>query len=288
MAGKVCLVTGGTSGIGRVTATALAQHGADLIITGRHPRRAEEAVSAIRSETGNLAVRYLLADFSDLAQVRELARACKENYSRLDVLVNNAGTFSNTRRETAYGVERTFLVNHLAPFLLTDLLLEVLLASAPARIVNVSSDGHRQGTIDFDDLGFKRGYFGMKAYARSKLANVMFTYELARRLDATQITANTLHPGHVATDMWKTPFPVIGPALKWVMGRLALSPEEGAGNTIYLASSPEVAGITGKYFVKREPAPSSPLSYDEPVARRLWETCAKLTAPDYLAGKSGV
>ena len=191
--------------------------------------------------------------------------------SRLDVLVNNAGGFFNTRRETPYGVEMTLLVNHLAPFLLTNLLLETIQDSAPARIVNVSSDGHKQGTMDFDDLGFERGYFGMKAYGRSKLANLLFTYELARRLDAGQVTANALHPGHVATDMWKTNFPVIGTPLKWVMGLFALTPEEGADNSIYLASSPDVEGMTAKYFVKREPAQSSPLSYDEGVAQRLWE-----------------
>ena len=246
MAGKVCLVTGATSGIGKVTATALAAQGAEVIIAGRNQRKAEETVSWIKSETGNNAVRYLLADFSDLDQVRELARAFKGERSRLDVLVNNAGTFFNTRHETPYGVEMTFLVNHLAPFLLTNLLLETLRDSAPARIVNVSSDGHRQDTMDFDDLGFERGYFGMKAYARSKLANLLFTYELARRLDGSRVTANALHPGHVATDMWKTNFPVIGPALKWVMGFFALSPEQGADNTIYLASSPEVEGITGQ------------------------------------------
>jgi NAD(P)-dependent dehydrogenase (short-subunit alcohol dehydrogenase family) len=278
MAGKVCLVTGATAGIGKVTATALAARGADLFIAGRNQRKAEETVSRIQSETGNLTVRYLLADFSDLDQVRELAATFREHGARLDVLVNNAGGFSNTRRETPYGVEMTFLVNHLAPFLLTNLLLETLRESAPARIVNVSSEGHRQATMDFDDLSFERGYFGMKAYARSKLANILFTYELARRLDASQVTANVLHPGHVATDMWKTNFPIIGPALKWVMGLFALSPEEGADNSIYLASSPEVEGMTGKYFVKREPARSSDLSYDENVARRLWETSKVLTS----------
>jgi retinol dehydrogenase-12 len=265
MVGKVCLVTGATSGIGRVTATALAAQGAEVIVAGRTQRKAEETV------------RYLLADFSNLAQVRELAGAFKEQYSRLDVLVNNAGSFFNTRRETPLGVEMTFLVNHLAPFLLTNLLLEMLQGSAPARVVNVSSDGHRYATMDFDDLGFKRGYAGMKAYARSKLANVLFSYELARRLDGSQVTANALHPGHVATDMWKTNFPIIGPVLKWVMGFFADTPEQGADNSIYLASSPDVAGTTGKYFVKREPAQSSPLSYDEGVAQKLWEICENLT-----------
>jgi NAD(P)-dependent dehydrogenase (short-subunit alcohol dehydrogenase family) len=284
MAGKVCLVTGATSGIGKVTACALAAQGAEVIIAGRNQRKAEETVSWIQSETGNNNVRYLLADYADLGQVREMARAFKERTSRLDVLVNNAGGFFNSRRGTPYGVEMTLLINHLAPFLLTNLLLETLQDSAPARIVNVSSDGHKQGTMDFDDLGFERGYFGMKAYARSKLANVLFTYELARRLDGSQVAANALHPGHVATDMWKTSFPVVGPALRWVMGFIALTPEQGADNTIYLASSPEVEGITGAYYVQREPAQSSPLSYDDGVAQRLWKVSEELTAPNYLAG----
>jgi NAD(P)-dependent dehydrogenase (short-subunit alcohol dehydrogenase family) len=248
-----------------------------VVIAGRDQRKAEEAVSWIKSETGNSAIGYLLADYADLDQVRELARAFKEQTSRLDVLVNNAGGFFNSRRETPHGVEMTFLVNHLAPFLLTNLLLETLQDSAPARIVNVSSDGHKQGTMDFDDLGFERGYFGMKAYARSKLANVLSTYELVRRLNGSRITANALHPGHVATDMWTTNFGVVGPALKWMMGFFALSPEQGADNTVYLASSPEVEGVTGEYYVKRERSLSSPLSYDEGVAQRLWEVSENLT-----------
>jgi NAD(P)-dependent dehydrogenase (short-subunit alcohol dehydrogenase family) len=277
MAGKVCLVTGATSGIGRVVATALAAQGAEVIVAGRHQPKADETVSWIKSETGNHAVRYLLADFSDLGQVRDLASAVKERSSRLDVLVNNAGTFFNTRHETPYGVEMTFLVNHLAPFLLTNLLLKTLQKSAPARIVNVSSAAHQYDTMNFDDLGFKRGYVGMKAYARSKLANVLFTYELARRLDGSQVTVNAVHPGHVATDMWKTNFPLIGPALKWVMGFFARTPEQGADTVIYLASSPEVEGISGKYFADREAVQSSPLSYDKEVAQRLWQISKDLT-----------
>ena len=284
MAGKVCLVTGATSGIGKVTATALAAQGAEVIIAGRNQQKAEEAVSRITSETANEAVRYLLADFSDLQQVRGLAWEVKERYLRLDVLVNNAGSFFNTRREAPYGVEMTLLVNHLAPFLLTNLLLDTLQGSAPARIVNVSSDAHRYGTMDFDDLRFQRGYFGMRAYARSKLANVLFTYELSRRLDDSRVAVNALHPGHVATDMWRTNFSFIGPALKWVMGFFALTPEQGADNTVYLASSPDVEGITGKYFVKRDAVRSSPLSYGEGVARRLWEVSENLTGLDHMAG----
>jgi retinol dehydrogenase-12 len=278
MAGKVCLVTGATSGIGNVTATALASQGAEVVISGRNREKTEATIQQIMSETGSETVHYLLADFSDLEQVRELASIYNERFSRLDVLVNNAGSFFNTRRETQYGVEKTFLVNHLAPFLLTNLLLDTIKSSSPARIINVSSDAHQYGTMDLDDLCFKRGFVGMKAYARSKLANILFTYESVRRLGESSIIVNALHPGHVATDIWRTNFSIVGPALKRVMGLFALTPEEGADNSIYLATSQDVAGVTGKYFVKREPAQSSSLSYDEELAKRLWEVSEDLTS----------
>lgn len=288
MHGKVCLVTGATSGIGRVTAGALAARGATVVITGRTPAKAQEAVAQITGETGNDSIHYLLADFVDLQQVEEMAAAFKERYNRLDVLVNNAGTYFN-RRHIKDGIEMTFLVNHLAPFLLTNLLLEVLKASAPARIITVSSDAHKYDQMNFDDLSFKRGYFGMRAYARSKLANILFTYELARRLSGTGVTANVVHPGQVATNIWRTNFGIFGPLLKWLIGLSALTPEEGADTVIYLASSPEVEGVSGKYFVKRQAVPSSPLSYDEGVARRLWEVSKALTpALSHSAGEGEI
>ena len=278
MRGKVCMVTGATSGIGQVTAAALAMQGAHVIVVGRNRAKAQQVVGEIRRQSGNDAVWYLLADFSDLQQVRELAAAFSAQYSQLDVLVNNAGTYFNTRHPAPGGVEMTFHVNHLAHFLLTNLLLETLTASAPARIVNVTSRAHEYDNMDFDDLGFERSYFGMKAYARSKLANLLFTYELARRLAGSGVTVNAVHPGGVATDIWRTNFPVLGPAIKWVMSLFALTPEEGADTLIYLASSPDVKGVTGKYFVEREAIASSPLSYDEQVAARLWEVSERLTA----------
>jgi retinol dehydrogenase-12 len=277
MSGKICLVTGATAGIGKVAATALAAQGAQVVITGRNPQKTRETAEQIKSQTGNPSVQYLLADFSDLQQVRQLAETFKARCSRLDVLLNNAGTFFNTRVPTPYGVEMVFLVN-LAPFLLTNLLLDVIQGSDPARIVNVSSDAHQFGTLNFDDLSFKRGYFGIKAYARSKLANLLFTYELARRLEGRGVTVNAVHPGHVATDIWKTNFSVIGPALKYITSLFALTPQQGADTLIYLASSPEVSGITGQYFEKRQAIPSSPLSHDEQIARQLWEISEKLTA----------
>jgi len=278
LTGKVCLVTGATAGIGKITATALAAQGAGLVIHGRNQEKAEITVNQIKAETGNDQVSYLLADFSDLDQVRNLAAEFQEKYDHLHVLVNNAGAFFNKRISTSYGVEMTFLINHLAPFLLTNLLLETLKASTPARITNVSSEAHRQGVINFEDLGFEKGYFGMKAYARSKLANILFTYVLARRLEGTGINVNALHPGHIATDIWKNDFGSFGAVLKWFIGKIALSPEEGAENSIFLAASPEVEGIHGKYFIKNEPAQSSHTSYDEEIARRLWKLSAELTS----------
>ena len=277
MKGKVCLVTGATSGIGKVTATVLAIQGAEVIVHGRNQQKAENTVQHIISETGNKSVHYLLADFSDLKQVRNLAKSVTGRYSHLDVLVNNAGAFFNTRRETSIGVEMTFLVNHLAPFHLTNLLLETLQDSGSARIVNVSSDAHKYDSMDFDDLGFTQSYSGMKAYARSKLANILFTYTLAQRLAGSDVTVNALHPGHVATDIWKTDFRIIGPALKWLMGLFALTPEQGADNSIFLATSPVVEGITGKYYVQREATLSSPFSRIETVAQRLWDISENLT-----------
>jgi retinol dehydrogenase-12 len=278
MTGKVCLVTGATAGIGKITATALAVQGAELVIHGRNQEKAELTVSQIKAESGNHQVSYLLADFSDLDQVRELVKNFQDRFDNLHLLVNNAGAYFNKRIPTSYNVEMTFLINHLAPFLLTNLLLETLKNSSPARIVNVSSEAHRQGKIDFNDLGFEKGYFGMKSYGRSKLANILFTYELARRLEGTGVTVNALHPGHIATDIWKNDFGYFGPVLKWFMGKIALTPEEGAENSIYLASSPEVEGIHGKYFIKNEPAQSSSASYDEEIARRLWKLSAELTS----------
>jgi NAD(P)-dependent dehydrogenase (short-subunit alcohol dehydrogenase family) len=278
MRGKICLVTGATSGIGKVTATALAAQNAEVIIVGRNAKKTQDTAQQIRTETGNDSVHYLLADLSDLRQVRELAANFKKQYSRLDVLVNNAGAYFNARRKTPHGVEATFLVNHLAPFLLTNLLLELMQNSAPARIVNVASNAHFNGTMDLNDLEFKKFYFGFWAYARSKLANVLFTYELSRRLAGSCVTVNALHPGEVATNIFSTDFSIFGPAIKWVVGWFALSPEQGADNPIYLASSPDVEGVTGKYFVKREAVASAPISYDEKLARQLWELSEKLTA----------
>ena len=278
MQGKMCLVTGATAGIGKVAATSLAMQGAEVVITGRNPQKTRDTADQIKSETGNDFVTYLLANFQDLQQVANLAAAFKEHHSRLDVLLNNAGTYFDTRIKTSYGVEMTFLVNHLAPFLLTNQLLDVIQGSAPARIINVSSEAHKFDTMDFEDLSFEHGYFGFKAYARSKLANVLFTYELARRLAGSGFTVNAVHPGHVATDIWKNDLAIFGPVIRFINRWIAITPQQGADTLIYLASSPDVAQITGKYFIKRKSVPSSALSHDEKTARQLWEFSEKITS----------
>ena len=276
MKDKICIVTGATSGIGLVTAQMLAQQGATVIAVGRNPEKGTAIVVRIQQETGNPAVEFMLADLSVQAQVRRFVQEFKRRYSRLDVLINNAGGFFMKRQLSTDGIELTFALNHLGVFLLTNLLLDTLKASAPSRIVNVSSDAHKKAQINFKDLGLERKYNGMQAYGQSKLAVVLFTYELARRLEGTQITVNALHPGFVATNIGQNNgglMKLFAPLIKLV----AMSPKEGAETSIYLASSPDVVGVTGKYFDKEKVVVSSPASYDETAARRLWELSAEMT-----------
>jgi len=274
---RISLITGATSGIGKAAAALLAAQGMEIILTGRNAAKVENTVSEIREQTGSRSISYLIADFSDLTDVKQLAEQFRQQFPRLDILINNAGAYFNRRHRTVYGVEKTFLVNHLAPFLLTNLLLNSLQKSESARIINVSSGAHYNAQLDLDDLNFDRFYFGYWAYGRSKLANILFTYELARKLKDKSITVNALHPGRVGTDIFKTDFSIFGGPLKWLIERISLTPEQGADNTVYLATSPEVEGVTGKYFVKREAVASSPLSYDEDLARRLWEISEQIT-----------
>jgi retinol dehydrogenase 14 len=278
MAGQTVLVTGGTGGIGRATATGLAAMGARVGITGRDIARTRAAAAEVATASGNPAVDPFPADMSSQAEVRRLAGEVLAAYPRLDVLVNNVGGFWATRQITRDGLERTFAVNHLAPFLLTGLLLDRLTASAPARIVTVSSGAHATGKINFGDLQGERRYSGQQAYSQSKLANVLFTYELARRLDGTGVTGTVLHPGVVRTGfaaedpspMWKLSLPLIRLFLK--------TPEKGAATSIYLASSPEVEGVTGTYFADSKPKAPSPASHENAAAARLWQISLDLVA----------
>jgi retinol dehydrogenase-14 len=276
MTGKTVLITGGTGGIGKATAIGLAQSGARVGIVGRDRARAEAAAADIRSRSGNPAVDVFAADMSSQAEVRRLAAAVLEAYPRLDVLVNNVGGFWEHRHVTADGLERTFAVNHLAPFLLTELLRERLIASGSARVVTVSSGAQSMGRIDFDYLQGERDYSGQRAYNQSKLANVMFTYELARRLEGTGVTATVLHPGVTRTNFSAEDQPrwmeIMGPVGRPFMK----SPARGAVTPVYLASSPEVEGVTGQYFANRKPKKSSKASYDAAAASRLWRVSAEL------------
>jgi len=270
------MVTGATSGIGLATAQSLAQQGATVIAVGRNPERGAAAVAQMQQQTGNPSVEFMLADLSQQAQIRHLAQEFRSHHSRLHVLVNNAGGFFMKRQMSADGIEITFALNTLAPFLLTNLLLDTLKASAPARIVNVSSDAHRSGQIDFDDLNREHRYSGMGAYAQSKLALVLLTYEWARRLEGAGVMVNALHPGFVATNMYRHSGGLIrlfAPLIRL----FAMSPEEGAQTSVYLASSPEVASVTGSYFNRQKAVLSAPGSYDESVAQRLWEVSAEMS-----------
>jgi NAD(P)-dependent dehydrogenase (short-subunit alcohol dehydrogenase family) len=277
LAGRRCVVTGATNGIGRATAESLANRGATVVVHGRNRLAVETVCRMIAERTRNSDVTGAVADFSSLEDVRRMAGELRSRYDRLDVLVNNAGTVTTRRRTTADGYEWQFGVNHLAAFLLTESLLPALERSASGRIVTVSSRAHLRATIDLDDLNWeRRKYHGMRAYGASKLANVLFTFELARRLDGTKVTANCLHPGVVATNIFKEPR-VVAWIMKIVGRWLLLSPEDGAATSVYLASSPEVASANGKYFDECREAAVNPIAHDAVLARRLWEVSERLT-----------
>jgi retinol dehydrogenase-14 len=276
MAARTVLVTGGTGGIGRATALGLAALGAHLAITGRDRGRAEGAAREIRAAGGGQ-VDVFVADLSCQSQVRRLADEVLRSLSRIDVLVNNVGGYWNARHVTADGLERTFAINHLAPFLLTNLLLGRLKQSAPARVVTVSSNVQAMGRIDFGDLQGERSYSGARAYSQSKLANVLFTYELARRLRATSVTANALHPGVVRTSFGAEDPGGVQRLFTPVMRPFMKSPARGAATSIHLASAADLEQVTGRYFANGKPRRSSERSYDEAAAARLWQASADLT-----------
>ena len=280
MQNKVCIITGATSGIGKATALGLAKMGANVAIIGHDKEQGENAQNEIKSKTGNPNVDLLLDDLSSQAEIRKLAEDIQARYTTVHVLINNAGIAPIKRSVTVDGIERVFAVNYLAPFLLTNLLLERLKASAPARVVNVAGDFHRKATIQFDDLMSEKDYNGIRANNQAKLALILFTYELARRLDGTRVTANCLHPGAVATDgPLKDPdLPAFSRAMYKMVRLFFASPERGAETSIYLSTSSEVEKVSGKYFIKKTPVESSPESYDQEIARRLWKVSEELTS----------
>ena len=274
--GKVVLVTGGTGGIGKATATGLAALGARVGITGRDLARAERVAAEIRTASGNPAVDAFAADMSSQAEIRRLAVAVLDAYPRLDVLVNNVGGFWAHRHQTVDGLEHTFAVNHLASFLLTNLLLDRLKASAPARVVTVSSHVQAEGRIDFDNLQGACDYSGQTAYSQSKLANVMFTNELARRLEGSGVTATCLHPGFVRTDFGAEDQAWFFSVISNVVRPFLKTPAQGALSSIHLASSPDAEGVTGQFFVNGKPRAANKVAYDPAMLARLWQTSVGL------------
>jgi len=277
MTGKTCLVTGANSGIGKETALGLARLGARVVLVCRNQQKGEEALGDIRRETGSSSLDLLIADTSSFGSVRALAVQVHERYRRLDVLLNNAGAAVRYRMLSADGIEMTLAGNYLGPVLLTFLLLDLLKSSAPSRIVNVSSEAHRSARLDLNDLQYQtRKYKSIAAYSQSKLLMNAFTFELARRLEGTGVTANCLHPGVVATNIVPSNAPAVVKMGFAVMKPFLLSATRGAAVSLYLATSPDVATVSGKYFVKSKPADSNPLSRDPKVAAAIWQWTEKM------------
>ncbi len=277
MKGKVCLITGANRGIGKATALGLARMGAAVVMVCRDRELGETARDEIVYETGNRAVNLMVADLASQRAVRQLVEAFIETQQPLQVLINNAGVTKRRRTLTEDGLETTFAVNHLAPFLLTNLLLDTIKGCAPARIVNVASMVHRWGKIDFDNLQGAERYNMGKAYSQSKLANMLFTYELTRRLEGTGVAANCMHPGMVASDFSREYTGFVGLMANKLWRPFMRSPEKGAETVIYLASSADVEGVTGKYFANRRAVRSSRASNNPALARQLWEVSERLT-----------
>ncbi|HMF03535.1 MAG TPA: SDR family oxidoreductase [Acidimicrobiia bacterium] len=282
LSGRVIVITGGNTGIGKEAAVGLASQGGRVVITSRNEERGRAARDEIAERSGNEDVDVMSLDLASFGSIRSFAGDVLDRFDRLDVLVDNAGLIHRRRTQTEQGFETTFGVNHLGHFLLTDLLLDRLHASAPARVVVVASDAHKGARhgLDFDDLQGERRYRWSNAYSKSKLANIYFARELARRLDGSGVTANSLHPGFVRSDFGRGGDlgPVYGWGIKYLAGPFAISPEKGAITTIYLASSPEVEDVSGGYFYKCRPAAPSAAGQDDAAARRLWDVSEQLVA----------
>ena len=276
MTGKTCVVTGANSGIGKETALGLAQMGARVVMVCRNPEKGQAALEEIRRESGSSDLELMIADMSSQASVRALAEQIRQKCPRLDVLINNAGGGTRARTLSADGIEMVVATNHLGAALLTLLLLDLLKASAPSRIINVSSEAQRRARLDMNDIQFEHRKFGFAAYGQSKLLMNAFTFELARRLEGTGVTANCLHPGVVATNIWGANPPLMFKLIITVVKPFMLNSKQGAEVSLYLATSPDVAKVTGTYFVKSKPAESNPLSRDPKVAAEIWQWTQKM------------
>lgn len=273
---SVMIVTGATNGIGLVSAHELARTGATVVLVGRNPQRIESAMAQIQSDVPDAKLDSFAADLSRISEVQLLANYITDSYDRVDVLLNNAGAFFQAQQVSAEGIEMTFALNHMAPFVLTNLLMRSLRASAPARVINVSSAAHQGATIDIRDIHAPKRYSGWKAYAQSKLCNLLFTYELAERLQDSDVTANALHPGFVKTGFGQGTPSTFSAFFGFLQQYFAITPEQGAATSIYLASSPAVAAITGRYYVNKQAVPSSRASYDYTMRRQLWDLSTQL------------
>jgi NAD(P)-dependent dehydrogenase (short-subunit alcohol dehydrogenase family) len=276
MEGKVCVITGGTSGIGLVAAGSLAQQGARLVLVAREKARGEAAIARIRERAPGAEISIHYGDLSRLQEMHRLGREIAAAEPKIDVLMNNAGAMFSRRSVTEDGLERTFAVNHMAYFVMTHWLRERLTAAAPSRIVSTASEAHRRERLDFDDLQSARSYRGLRVYGRSKLCNILFTRELARRLAGSGVTANSLHPGFVATRIADNNGGLFRVGVGIAKSFFALSPEKGAETMVYLATSPYVASVTGGYFDKSRPAVPTAAAQDDAAARRLWEESARI------------
>jgi NAD(P)-dependent dehydrogenase (short-subunit alcohol dehydrogenase family) len=276
MADKTCLVTGGNSGIGKAVALGLATMGATVVVVSRNKEKGQTAVTDIIERSGNKNVELLQADLSSQNSIHKLADEFKSRHGKLHLLINNAGVYLTKRSETEDALESTFAINALGPFLLTSLLLDILKASAPSRIVNVTSDAHNGAKIDFDDLQGEKRFSGWQAYGQSKLAMILFTHELAKKLEGTGVTVNSAHPGVVRTNFAKNNGGLVALGFSF-LGLFFISPESAARRVLYVATSPDLEGVTGKYFTKMHEVRSSQESYDDDSAKRLWQVSGELT-----------
>lgn len=277
MNGKVVMITGANSGIGKETAIELAKMGANIVMVCRSRKRGEKALEEIKEMANSEKIELYIADLADQRSIRSMVERFKKSHDKLHVLINNAGVMLSKRTTTPEGYESTFAINHLGHFLLTNLVLDMLKASSSARIINVSSSAHKFAKLNFDDIDNEHKYRGYRTYANSKLFNILFSYELARRLEETGITVNALHPGVIRTNLGKNNTNKLIKLMSFIFRLFMMSPEKGARTTVYLASSPEVENVNGKYFVNRKQKKSSKISYEQTLQNKLWEISADLT-----------